>query len=460
MKAMDKHAEAAKLLDVARAKWVKKKLEEEARKEATARLMAKQTQALEAGESIAPSATSKHASKADKRLEHEEKDNARKLAERKKENLLRSNADPTVTLSAKLRDRIVAVLEELRGGEEESGEAAEPGGKGELTATQEEQLSELVALGFEESDGRKALHSIAGKKGGGLEATLDWLCLHLDEDALPSAFDPKGKSVELVGAPTSAGTLVRKLAKSTGFPLAQCQKAFDAAGGIEQLAHVQLLQQLQDAALDPQAQPEDEDESGGSGKADALEAMEALKAVESSQGDGNEEERAEDMSNEWEALQAIFGEEACSESPIMGGAGRHWCIQLGDIEREVGFHCLTSLQPTLQFAHSYFLSTCSCSHPCRRGARSKEPWWKCYSRLPSIRSLATLRGNHLYCSSGAPRLSHSSCLVPRPILRGRWRFVWGSLWWRSCVCSCKPSLQTGRCSSVVPHACQVPRRMQ
>jgi hypothetical protein len=62
---MDKHAEAAKMLAVARVKWVKKKLDEEARIEATTRLLAKQAQALEAGESIAPSAQSKHASKAD-----------------------------------------------------------------------------------------------------------------------------------------------------------------------------------------------------------------------------------------------------------------------------------------------------------------------------------------------------------------------------------------------------------
>ena len=41
---------------------------------------------LEAGESIAPSAQPKHASKADQRLEKDGKDNARKLAERRKEN--------------------------------------------------------------------------------------------------------------------------------------------------------------------------------------------------------------------------------------------------------------------------------------------------------------------------------------------------------------------------------------
>ena len=70
-------------------------------------------------------------------------------------------------------------------------------------------VDELISLGFEASDARTAVSALrhrSSSDASALSEALDWLCLHVSEDRLPSKFAPgaAGKPVEILHAPSIA----------------------------------------------------------------------------------------------------------------------------------------------------------------------------------------------------------------------------------------------------------------
>jgi ATP-dependent RNA helicase DHX57 len=223
------------------------------------------------------SAAAKKRVMADRDQQRRERQNKREARK-----VLDPNKPPRVLMSETMRTEIEAFLKR------QLASSSSGGGDGVSAEETEECLAHLERLGFARNRIEQAIAQVRAPSDLQMQV-LDWLCLHLPEDELPKAFDPRSKGVRLVKGSGGSG------------PTADlCAKGFHAADAMSALHRV----------------------DGDAWAAGALLLSEALLLVSDELGDTEgrcwwpprDEEAEEDpdervIHDELELLQSIYGEE-------------------------------------------------------------------------------------------------------------------------------------------------------
>jgi ATP-dependent RNA helicase DHX57 len=152
------------------------------------------------------------ASAAERRKYQEKVQQERKARIRSHEAIRMANRDHPVFMSAQCRQRIETLLRgenngniaDLLSQEEENDEGEE-----EENEVKTYVVQRLHTEGFTVSQARTAYSQLTHETledesqwDSVHEECLQWLCIHLDEDQLPEGFDPRGRTLDVVVAPT------------------------------------------------------------------------------------------------------------------------------------------------------------------------------------------------------------------------------------------------------------------
>eukprot|EP00884_Botryococcus_braunii_P007206 jgi/Botrbrau1/16487/Bobra.0142s0081.1 len=216
----------------------------------------------------------KEQAEAERRARIAEMAEAKRERERARREREARRAPAAVVMSETQRRMVESVLRDLRG----PGTAQGPGDRslsGDVEAIRERALE----LGFEEDDVAEAIANIGAAEG--LEGVLDWLCVHVEESHLPTAFKHGGasKPVALVSKTGSSGRLASAEAQgdpalavllSCGYPRSLAVSALQACSGNQEAALALVFNHLcgmfsinsglgQDDVAEPVAEPMAED---------------------------------------------------------------------------------------------------------------------------------------------------------------------------------------------------------
>ena len=142
-----------------------------------------------------------------------------------RENLAQANKDARVYMDDKHRALVESVLRSFGQGIDE---IADPISE-EVPAELEADLEKLVGLGFYAHHAARAL-----KLQASYAEALDWLCVHLAEDDLPTKFQGKGKHLDVLRfdkneKPWSNGA--EEFLYTSGFDIKEVRSALAASGG-------------------------------------------------------------------------------------------------------------------------------------------------------------------------------------------------------------------------------------
>ena len=149
-------------------------------------------------------AASKFASMADRKRHEERVRQAKRKKELKQEANDLANKDHVVFMSSKLRKEIELYLRSYSNYDVVENFCD----YGEFGNAQEEVLTSLESLGFKRDDSFKAyqvVHSSSNESKDSesmKELCLQWLCINLDEADLPDNFDPRGRTLDVIGNTT------------------------------------------------------------------------------------------------------------------------------------------------------------------------------------------------------------------------------------------------------------------
>lgn len=146
-------------------------------------------------------------SKAEKRKQDQEKVQERNALQRKYDAIRNANRDHQVFMSAKIRKLIENLLrgDTVQWEEIDDQEVSEGADKDLKTYV----IQRLCTEGFTKSQALTSfgkLQSVNDKEElweSIYDECLQWLCIHLDEDQLPEGFDPRGRTLDIVAAPSS-----------------------------------------------------------------------------------------------------------------------------------------------------------------------------------------------------------------------------------------------------------------
>ena len=162
------------------------------------------------------------ASAAERRKHQDAKQRERNARTRRHEAIRLANRDHPVFMSAKCRQQLESLL---RGDtniviEEVEGEDGDEGDDNDEVKTYV--VHRLHSEGFTLSQARTAFGQLSHETlqdesewDSVYDECLQWLCIHLDENQLPEGFDPRGRTLDVVVAPTAASALAKNGGTST-----------------------------------------------------------------------------------------------------------------------------------------------------------------------------------------------------------------------------------------------------
>jgi hypothetical protein len=147
-------------------------------------------------------------SKAEKRKQDQEKVQERNALQRKYDAVRNANRDHQVFMSAKIRKLIEKLLrgDSAQWEEIDDQEVVSEGADKDLKTYV---IQRLCTEGFTKSQALTSfgkLESVNDKEElweSIYDECLQWLCIHLDEDQLPEGFDPRGRTLDIVAAPST-----------------------------------------------------------------------------------------------------------------------------------------------------------------------------------------------------------------------------------------------------------------
>ena len=151
-------------------------------------------------------------SRADKRRQNEERRRERATRIRKHEAIRMANKDHQVFLSARTRQQIETLLrgETVVWENDDNNESRDKEEDEETNDAKAYVVGRLCSEGFTRAQARTAFGQLRARPTGEGEDVWDhvydeclqWLCIHLDEHQLPEGFDPRGRTLDVVLAPT------------------------------------------------------------------------------------------------------------------------------------------------------------------------------------------------------------------------------------------------------------------